>query len=163
MDSRWMGSRMQLLTGRYNAKFDDKGRLSLPARLRAALATEQVVVLPGLEGNHMMVMSQDYFEEEFSGPILSSPMAVLDKKKRNFLRMLLGSACDLQIDSAGRINIPQAMRTPFSLPNKSEVVIVGAGRYIELWNPEILSKEEDETPDLATLAQEVYKEARNGD
>lgn len=111
----------------------------------------------------MMVMSQNYFEEKFSGPILSSPMAVLDKKKRNFLRMLLGSACDLQIDSAGRINIPQTMRLQFSLPNKSDVVIVGTGYYIELWNPEVLAKEEDETPDLATLAQEVYEEARDGD
>ena len=152
-----------MLTGKYNAKFDDKGRLSLPARLRTAMAAEQVVVLPGLEGNHLMVMSQDYFEKEFSGPILSSPMAVLDKKKRDFLRILLGSACDLPIDGAGRINIPLSVRAPFKLPNKGEVVIRGLGHYLELWNPDVLAKEEAEAPSLAALAQEVYKDGANGD
>ena len=70
---------MQLLTGMYNARFDEKGRLSLPARLRTALAAEQVVILPGLDENHLMLMTPEYFEKEFSGPILSSPMAMLDK------------------------------------------------------------------------------------
>ena len=73
---------MQLLTGMYNARIDDKGRLSLPARLRNALATEQVVVLPGLDENHLMIMRPEYFEKDFSEPILSSPMAMLDKKNR---------------------------------------------------------------------------------
>ena len=48
---------MQFLTGMYDGKIDDKGRLSLPARLRNALSSEQVVILPGLDGNHLMLMT----------------------------------------------------------------------------------------------------------
>ena len=59
----WVAVQMQLLTGMYNARFDEKGRLSLPARLRTALAAEQVVILPGLDENHLMLMTPEYFEK----------------------------------------------------------------------------------------------------
>ena len=101
---------MQLLTGMYNARIDDKGRLSLPARLRTAIAAEQVVVLPGLDENHLMIMRPEYFEKDFSEPILSSPMAMLDKKKRILIRKLISPAIYVDIDSSGRINIPPQFR-----------------------------------------------------
>ena len=148
---------MQLLTGVYNARFDDKGRLSLPSRLRTALSSETVVVLPGLDGNHLMLMTPEYFEKEFSGPILSSPMAMLDKKKRTLIRKLISPAQYIDIDSSGRINIPLKDREAFSLPNKGEALLVGTGYAVEIWNPEVYQGFLDDEP-IADLAQSLYEE-----
>ena len=148
---------MQLLTGVYNARFDDKGRLSLPSRLRTALSSETVVVLPGLDGNHLMLMTPEYFEKEFSGPILSSPMAMLDKKKRTLIRKLISPAQYIDIDSSGRINIPLKDREALSLPNKGEALLVGTGYAVEIWNPDVYEAfEADES--IADLAQSLYEE-----
>ena len=153
----WVAVQMQLLTGMYNARFDEKGRLSLPARLRTALAAEQVVILPGLDENHLMLMTPEYFEKEFSGPILSSPMAMLDKKKRNLIRKLISPAQYVDIDSSGRINIPLKDREKYSLPNKGEALLVGTGYAVEIWNPEVYQGFLDDEP-IADLAQSLYEE-----
>ena len=147
---------MQLLTGMYNARIDDKGRLSLPARLRTALAAEQVVVLPGLDENHLMIMRPEYFEKDFSEPILSSPMAMLDKKKRILIRKLISPAIYVDIDSSGRINIPLQMREGYSLPNRSEALLVGTGYAIELWNPDAFDAA-DGGESLSAIAQELFE------
>ena len=153
----WVAVQMQLLTGMYNARFDEKGRLSLPARLRTALAAEQVVILPGLDENHLMLMTPEYFEKEFSGPILSSPMAMLDKKKRTLIRKLISPAQYVDIDSSGRINIPLKDREKYSLPNKGEALLVGTGYAVEIWNPEVYQGFLDDEP-IADLAQSLYEE-----
>ena len=148
---------MQLLTGVYNARFDDKGRLSLPSRLRTALSSETVVVLPGLDGNHLMLMTPEYFEKEFSGPILSYPKAMLEKKKRTLIRKIISPAQYSDIDSSGRINIPLKDREAFSLPNKGEALLVGTGYAVEIWNPDVYEAfEADES--IADLAQSLYEE-----
>ena len=150
---------MAFLTGMYNSKFDDKGRLSLPARLRNLLSAEQVVVLPGLDGNHLMLMTPDYFENEFSKPILSTPKAMLDERKRKLIRKLISPAIYLDIDSSGRINIPLANRVGYQLLNKGDVLLIGAGYSIEIWNPEIYRKaQEADDEDIAQLAQSLYEE-----
>ena len=148
---------MQLLTGMYTAKIDDKGRLSLPARLRTALASSQVVVLPGLDENHLMLMTPEYFEKDFCEPILSSPMAMLDQKKRSLIRKLISPALYVDIDSAGRIGIPLKVREKYSLPNKGEALFVGTGFAVELWEPAVFESFDDgET--ISDLAQSLHEE-----
>jgi len=153
--------KMAFLTGMYNSKFDDKGRLSLPARLRNLLSAEQVVVLPGLDGNHLMLMTPDYFENEFSKPILSTPKAMLDEKKRKLIRKLISPAIYVDVDSSGRINIPLQNREKYQLLNKGEALLIGAGYSIEIWNPEVYREaEEADEEDISELAQSLYEEAK---
>ena len=150
---------MAFLTGMYNSKIDDKGRLSLPARLRNLLSAEQVVVLPGLDDNHLMLMTPDYFENEFSKPIFSTPMALMDASKRKLVRKIISPAQYIDIDGSGRINIPLSLREKYSLPNKGEALLVGAGTTIEIWNPEIFDNAESEDDmSVSDLAQGLYNE-----
>ena len=118
---------MHLLTGMYTAKVDEKGRLSLPSRLRAALSSEEVVVLPGLDGNHLMLMTPDYFENQFCVQIISTPLALMDKEKRQLMRKIISPAQYLDVDGAGRINIPQSQRDGVGIANKSECLLMGTG------------------------------------
>lgn len=148
---------MQFLTGMYDGKIDDKGRLSLPARLRNALSSEQVVILPGLDGNHLMLMTPDYFENQFCKQILSTPLALMDKEKRQLVRLLISPAQYVDIDSAGRISIPLRSRTDFSLLPKSEALLVGTGYAVEIWNLETYEKSmEEENASISELAQKIY-------
>ena len=115
------------------------------------------MVLPGLDENHLMIMRPEYFEKDFSEPILSSPMAMLDKKKRILIRKLIAPAIYVDIDSSGRINIPPQIREKYSLPNKSEALLIGAGYTVELWNPSVFEGADDgET--ISDLAQSLFEE-----
>ncbi len=147
----------QFLTGMYDGKIDDKGRLSLPARLRTAIGAQQVVILPGLDENHLMLMTPDYFENQFCKQILSTPLALMDREKRQLVRKLISPAQYVDIDSAGRISIPQRARTSLNLLPKTEALLVGTGYAVEIWNPE--TYEEEETRDdvsISELAQKIY-------
>ena len=153
---------MQFLTGMYDGKIDDKGRLSLPARLRTALASESVVILPGLDENHLMLMTPDYFENQFCKQILSTPLALMDKEKRQLVRKLISPAQYVEIDSAGRIGIPQRSRTLASLPAKSSALLVGTGYAVEIWNPEKYDEvESGDDVSISDLAQKIYDGERN--
>ncbi len=150
---------MQFLTGMYDGKIDDKGRLSLPARLRNALASSEVVILPGLDGNHLMAMTPDYFENQFCKQIISNPLALMDKEKRQLVRKLISPAQYVDIDSAGRINIPPKARETASLVAKSEVLLIGTGYTVEIWNKETYEKEESgDDLSISELAQKLYDE-----
>lgn len=150
---------MQFLTGMYDGKIDDKGRLSLPSRLRSALMSQQVVILPGLDENHLMLMTPDYFENQFCSQILSSPLAMMDKEKRQLVRKLISPAQYVDIDSAGRISIPQRSRELADLAPKSDALLVGTGYAVEIWNSEKYTQEEENCEgSISDLAQKIYDE-----
>ena len=148
---------MQFLTGMYDGKIDDKGRLSLPARLRTAIGSQQVVILPGLDENHLMLMTPDYFENQFCKQILSTPLALMDREKRQLVRKLISPAQYVDVDSAGRISIPQRARTSLNLLPKTEALLVGTGYAVEIWNSETYEEEmEKEDVSISELAQKIY-------
>lgn len=150
---------MQFLTGMYDGKIDDKGRLSLPSRLRSALMSQQVVILPGLDENHLMLMTPDYFENQFCAQILSTPLAMMDREKRQLVRKLISPAQYVDIDSAGRISIPQRSREKVNLTPKSGALLVGTGYAVEIWNSETYREAEENSDDsICDLAQKIYDE-----
>jgi MraZ protein len=55
------------------------------------------------------------------------------------LRMLLGTASELEIDATGSITVPQALRDFAGL--ETEAVLVGQGRYFEVWTPALWQKQ----------------------
>ncbi len=146
---------MGILTGTYKTKLDDKGRLSLPARLRNQISQEQVVVLPGIDGKYLIVVTPEYFTTEIQAKIASTPMAMLDETKRLFNRKFIATADFVDIDASGRINIPLQKREQFGLKNRGDALILGALDYIEIWSQEEYDKmiSETESVTLSSLAQ----------
>lgn len=59
---------------------------------------------------------------------------------RNFVRFVLGSAVDVDVDKVGRILIPADLRELSALTK--EVALVGLGEHFELWNRETLEAHE---------------------
>ncbi len=110
---------------------DAKGRLAVPAKHRDGLA---------MDGPGRLVLTADpsrcllLYPLAAWEPIQARLMALssFNEKIRNLQRLLVGYADDVDIDTAGRILIPPALRRYASLDKHA--VLVGQGHKFELWD-----------------------------
>lgn len=116
-----------MLIGEYKHTLDDKKRLSLPVRFRQELG-KKVVVTRGLEGCLFM-----YSQKEWKS--IAEQLGKLgmgQQSTRGFARFMLAGAAEVDVDSAGRILIPDFLRTFSAL--KSKVVFAGVQTRVEIWD-----------------------------
>jgi MraZ protein len=110
---------------------DAKGRFAFPARQRDALfaAGGTRVVLTADPSRCLLIYPIDAWE-----PIQARLMSLssFDERIRALQRLLVGHADDVEVDAAGRILVPPALRRYASLDRR--VVLVGQGRKFELWD-----------------------------
>jgi MraZ protein len=136
-----------MFLGQYHHNLDDKGRLTIPARFRDLLAAEGAYVLQGFDHN-LMVLTASTFEA-ISRRV--NRMSITDPTARLLKRLIFSTANFVEVDRAGRILLPQFLRQGAALD--SEVVIVGAGDFFEIWSPEILENQIVQLQDVETNAQ----------
>jgi MraZ protein len=118
---------------------DAKGRLAIPARHRDALvgaagesAAEgggRTLVLTADPGRCLLLYPRTAWE-----PIQQRLMALssFNDQIRGLQRLLVGHADDVEMDSAGRILVPPALRQYAALDHR--VVLVGQGNKFGLWD-----------------------------
>ena len=117
-----------MFLGQYIHSFDDKSRLTVPSKYRESLSAGAYVV-QGLDKT-LWVLTQPAFETIYSRLMA---MNLMDPAARSLRRLMLGNASHLELDSAGRILIPQVLRELAGLEN--EAILVGQGDYFEVWSP----------------------------
>jgi MraZ protein len=135
-----------MFLNQYRHSFDDKGRLTVPAKFRD-LPEDGVFVIQGLDRN-LMVLPPAAFQviyERLMALNLTDPTA------RLLRRVILGNASQLDVDSAGRILLPQNLREFAGL--NGEAVLVGQGDYFEIWSPEKWQGQQVQVNDAETNAQ----------
>src|SRR6185503_6776252 len=110
---------------------DAKGRLAIPAKHRDPLtpAGDGRLVLTADPSRCLLLYPLAAWE-----PIQARLMAKssFNEKIRSLQRLIVGHADDVEIDAAGRILVPPALRRYANLDK--HVVLVGQGRKFELWN-----------------------------
>lgn len=116
-----------MLIGEYKHTLDDKKRLSLPVKFRQELG-KKIVVTRGLEGC-LFVYSQKEWKE-ISGQLGNLGMG--QASTRGFARFMLAGASEVDVDSAGRILVPDFLRDFAEL--KGKVVFAGVQTRVEIWN-----------------------------
>lgn len=116
-----------MFLGEYQHTLDEKGRIVMPAKFRARLASG-VVVTKGQE-HCLFVFPQDRWEEEAAKV---NRLSRTDLDSRNYARSFFGSAADLEADRQGRLQLPQALRTYAGL--EKDVVVVGVSERLEIWD-----------------------------
>jgi MraZ protein len=117
-----------MFLGQYRHSIDEKGRLTIPARFRAELATGAYIT-QGFERNLLVYTTTSYEHLAAQTNMLSTTNA----EARDVRRMIFGRASGVSLDSAGRILIPGFLREFAGLDSEAEVV--GAGVYFEIWSP----------------------------
>ncbi len=118
-----------MFLGEYEHTIDQKGRLAIPVKFRAALA-DGVVVSKNVDSCLTVYPKKQW--EELAAKVASLP--ITHPQARSFARHILAGAADADIDRQGRIIIPQNLRQYASLG--SSVIVAGIFDRLEIWNKE---------------------------
>ena len=118
-----------MFIGEYIHGIDDKKRLSVPAKFRKDLGKKAVITL-GLNKCLSLYPTKEWntFAEKLS------KLSMGKSEDRGFSRTMLSGAFEVEIDSIGRILIPEALKSYASL--KEKVVLTGVYDRVELWDEE---------------------------
>lgn len=119
-----------MFIGRYQHTIDPKGRVSIPAKYRNALASYDgnLIVVP----NEMSLDVYPFQEwERLIGTI--NEQSRFDPEVRRLGRLWISRAKDVELDGAGRILLPADSREQAGLVK--DVMLVGIGReFFEIWD-----------------------------
>ena len=118
---------LSMLVGSYNHKLDGKGRTVLPARFRGELGSSIVATI-GIDRCIALYPVSRWEELILKLKDLSS----FKKKTRDFRRVLLSMATELEIDGSGRVLIPSGLREYAGVDQ--EVTLIGLEDHLEVWD-----------------------------
>lgn len=135
----------------YAHALDDKGRLTMPSRLRAAIG-DPFVLTRGLDGClfayslptwHRIAQQLDALPFTSAAP-------------RGFSRLFFSGASEASFDRQGRFLVPANLRQYAGLSR--EAVIIGVSTRLEVWSPErwreFCAKTE---PEYQALAENLFR------
>lgn len=119
-----------MFRGRYQHTIDPKGRLSVPAKFRDAMAQygEALVVVPNEHSLEVHPLEEwQRMEEKLN------TQSAFAREVREISRLYVSRAKDVILDGAGRILLPPDTRKQAGL--EKEVTLVGGGRRMfEVWD-----------------------------
>lgn len=120
--------------GIHALNLDGKGRLAVPSRYRDHIQADekgQMVVTVAIDNRCLWLYPLAKWEA-LEHQLLSLP--TLHRNTRRLQRLLIGHACECQMDGQGRILLSAPLRKYASLDKN--VVVVGVGDKFEIWDEE---------------------------
>ncbi len=118
-----------VITGEYCNSLDDKGRISIPSRMRSEIEGSVLILTRGIDKCLWLFSPEEW--KKIAENLMAST-SVFKSKTRLLQRRIIAPAVECEIDKAGRINIPQSLRDSAGL--KKDVIILGIERYMEIWD-----------------------------
>lgn len=116
-----------MFIGEYRHTFDAKNRISVPAKFRKELG-KTVIVTRGLD-RCLFVYPMNAWKKEADKLAEHSTGSAAG---RGLSRLMLSGASEADVDSAGRILVPDYLKTFASLGTKA--VVAGVNERVELWD-----------------------------
>lgn len=144
---------MTFFTSEYECKLDAKGRLVLPARIKAQLpepdgGVQELVIRRGFE-QCLIIYPMVEFKKVFSK---ISGLSEFNEESRQLQRNFFSSTATVELDTSGRFVIPKNMLTYAQLDK--DIMLVGMGNKVEVWNPTLYEKHLiNDQSELSKLAQ----------
>jgi MraZ protein len=158
MQNHFSPQRTKTITGRGKRVFqgasslnlDAKGRMTVPSKHRDALTVqcEGRVTLTKHPHGCLLLFPRPVWENHRE-QIAAWPMSA-----RAWQRIFLGNACDVDMDSAGRILISPELRQAVGLTR--DVMVLGMGSHFEIWDAAKLA--DDEAQALANGMPDVLSD-----
>lgn len=138
---------MALFLSTYEKNIDKKGRVSVPAPFRGALAGENFngiiayasFVNPCIESCGMNRIEKLYEQIELLDPF--------SEERDAFATAILGGSVQLSFDGEGRVTLPEELLVESGI--KQKCVFVGKGATFEVWEPEAFAAYEAESRKMA--------------
>ncbi|PIU41614.1 MAG: cell division/cell wall cluster transcriptional repressor MraZ [Candidatus Omnitrophica bacterium CG07_land_8_20_14_0_80_42_15] len=116
--------------GEYEHSLDKKGRLIIPSRFREVCKenyVEKFFLTRGLDGCLFMFSENEWNAQESKFKVLSFTKA----EARKFNRIYFSGACEIIIDTQGRMLIPKYLKDFANI--RKDIVIIGVSNRIEIW------------------------------
>lgn len=130
---------------------DGKGRLAVPTRYRDALsAQDKASLVVTIDTEETCLLLYPAAEWQIIEDKLQS-LPSFNEAARRIQRLLIGHATDVELDSSGRILLPQLLRDYAHLDKK--VVMIGQGNKFEVWDDNLWQSRRQDW-----LAKEAAKE-----
>jgi len=117
-----------MFLGTYEHTLDTKGRMTIPVKYRD-LVSGGAYITKGFDQN-LMVLTGEIFQRLYDRV---TNMNIADPTARELKRLMFANAFPVEVDKAGRILIPQILRSHASL--NGDALILGNGSYFEVWSP----------------------------
>jgi MraZ protein len=120
-----------VFVGTFRHSVDEKKRLAIPAKWRAAAkGAQEFYVLPHPQ-NHLLVLSESAMDKMIER---ADDISIGEYDRRNVLRLITGDAHGTPCDSQGRIMLTAALMKHAGIT--AEAVLVGVLKGFEIWSPE---------------------------
>ncbi|AKH37677.1 MULTISPECIES: division/cell wall cluster transcriptional repressor MraZ [Nitrosomonas] len=117
---------------------DSKSRFAVPAKYREELLSSCAgnLVITADPSRCLLIYPQPSWE-----PIEKklNSLSSFNPQSRSLQRLIVGNACDVEMDSAGRVLVVAPLRQFASLVK--DIVLVGQGEKFELWDAEKWNQE----------------------
>jgi len=145
-----------IFLGTYEHNIDEKNRLSLPSKVVSKIANHVLVISKGFEGC-LELRTQEDFEKRCDQILAFSQNR---KDSRLFARQILANSSEVEIDKANRILLPANLKELAKL--KKNVIIIGLGNRLEVWDAKEYAKYKKENDDKFEMVAERIDDENAG-
>ena len=116
-----------MLLGEYTHTLDDKKRIMLPKKFKDALG-KKLVITRGLDNCLFLYSDKEW--ADIAKRLRELSFAQADT--RGFNRFMFSGAAEVEVDSAGRILVPEHLKKFAAL--RTKVVLAGVSDRVEIWD-----------------------------
>jgi len=116
-----------MLIGEFHHSLDLKGRIAIPSKFRSKISGGAIITR-GLDHCLFVFTKKDW--QVLAQKLISLPLA--QANSRAFVRLMLAGAADADLDSQGRILVPDYLRSYAGL--KKSASVIGVYNRLEIWD-----------------------------
>lgn len=117
-----------MFIGEFQHHIDEKGRIAVPAKFRRRLSGGAIITR-GLDNCLFIFTKKDW--EVLAGKLVAN-LPLSQKDPRAFARFMLSGASDVDLDTQGRVLIPDYLRKFAGL--KKSAKVIGVYNRMEIWD-----------------------------
>ena len=123
-----------MFLGKFEAKLLPSNQFVLPAKLRNALKTKDLIIAKGFD-NCIYGFSVEEWEKIASQELLKP---LLSEEGRRMRQKVFSQAEQVDFDKQGRFVLPEYMLVFAKI--KDQIIIIGAGDHFEIWDKDEWTK-----------------------
>jgi len=125
--------------GQFNVTIDEKGRLSLPAKIRGRVSGDRLILTKGTEKCLWLYLPDSW---ELVSSQLVDAASLFSLSTQDLLRRFIAPAEEVIVDKAGRVKISPSLMKSMELSR--DCYLLGMGERLEIWDEEIYDRFEEE-------------------
>lgn len=125
--------------GQFNVTIDDKGRMSLPAKMRGKIQGDTLILTKGAEKCLWLYLPDEW--DRVSGQLVGGA-SVFSLNTQDVLRRFIAPAEEVTVDKSGRVKLSPSLMKSMDL--NRDCYLLGMGERLEIWDEAVYDRFEEE-------------------